>query len=218
MKKILLFMVFCTLVLSLSAQELHLEPASGTVIIIDPGHGGRDFGAITSVAVDGTNVILREKEINLQIANRLVTILQADHNEWRVLMTRTEDQYLTLEERSTLIMKDDREAIRISLHQNASTITKTRGFTVYYSDWNSKPLADRIAQELTNTVGSVIQARGVKQYDFPHGNESARNTIMIECGFLSNEYEALLLADEEIQLKIATGIAQGIEEYLKIEV
>lgn len=181
------------------------------VVIIDPGHGGRDPGAVAKVEINSETIYLQEKDINLQIG-QLMAILLADYNEWEVLMTRTDDSTLTISERSALINDNGRETLLISLHQNYSRITATNGFTIYYG-WNSKCLADKIAQGLTNTIGGQIPLREVKHGNWGISEQQATAAIRIDCGFLSNGYEAALLVDEEFQRKIGSGIIMGIEEY-----
>ena len=93
-------------------------------VVIDPGHGGRDPGAI---GVGG----IREKDVNLKLARRLASRLEADGFE--VVMTRDDDRYLDLEQR-TARAESARGDVFVSIHANASARRGTRGIEIYYLD------------------------------------------------------------------------------------
>ena len=93
-------------------------------IVIDPGHGGRDPGAI---GVGG----VREKDVNLKLAKRLASRLEA--RDFEVVMTRRDDRYLDLEQR-TVLAESAGGDLFISVHANASERRATRGIEIYYLD------------------------------------------------------------------------------------
>jgi N-acetylmuramoyl-L-alanine amidase len=108
------------------APERRLGIASRPVriVVIDPGHGGKDPGAL---GVGG----LREKTVNLALAKRLATHLQA--RGFRTVLTRSDDRYLNLEER-TALAQNARGDLFVSIHANASPQRKTRGIEIYHLD------------------------------------------------------------------------------------
>jgi N-acetylmuramoyl-L-alanine amidase len=95
-------------------------------VVIDPGHGGKDPGAI---GVGG----LREKDVNLRLAKLLAKRLRKQGFD--VVYTRKDDRYLTLEER-TVVAEAARGDVFVSIHANASPRKKTRGIEIYYLDEN----------------------------------------------------------------------------------
>ncbi len=95
-------------------------------VVVDPGHGGRDPGAM---GVGG----LREKDLNLSISKRLAERLEA--RGFDVVLTRTSDRTLDLEERTAIAESADGDVF-ISIHANASRRKKTRGFEIYTLDAN----------------------------------------------------------------------------------
>ncbi len=115
-------------------------PGDGSIfistVIIDPGHGGKDPGAVGNFTVDGERRTIREKNVVLDIALRLEERLKKRYPEKRIIMTRNDDTYLTLEERTEFANKvqlDEREAmIFISIHANASLDPKSTGYEVWY--------------------------------------------------------------------------------------
>lgn len=92
-------------------------------IIIDPGHGGEDYGAI---GFDKT----REKKIVLDIAKRLAKLIRKD-KLFEVVLTRDKDEYIPLEKRAQ-IANDNKGDLFISIHANASTKRAARGFQVFF--------------------------------------------------------------------------------------
>jgi N-acetylmuramoyl-L-alanine amidase len=209
--KLLLGALIFYLSFPLFSQNIENNTVCKPLIIIDAGHGGRDAGAVVKTDINNVSIFLQEKDLNLQIALQLFAML-AYYNEWEVLMTRIDDETLTLDERSALIKNDGRQTLFISLHQSYSRITET-GFTIYYR-WNSK-LAENIAQGLTTTIGDQIPLKEIKHGYWQIGEQKSVVAIIVECGFLSNKYEAALLANQVFQRKISAGIALGIKEYFE---
>jgi N-acetylmuramoyl-L-alanine amidase len=191
-------------------------PLFGQNIVIDPGHGGMDLGAVTSLEIDNEISYFVEKEINLVIADQLFTILQAEHRDWVVFMTRIDNHTtLTSDERFSLIQNDGNDTLVISIHLEYSRNSKDTGFSIYYN-LNSILLAGSIVIELESIIGEQIPLKEIK-YDYMRtaNKQQAAAFITINCGFINNAYEATLLSDPEFQKRFATGIALGIEDYLR---
>jgi N-acetylmuramoyl-L-alanine amidase len=105
-------------------------------IIIDPGHGGKDPGAIGNPAVNGKNLRVVEKDIVLDTAKRLKTLLDRAYPGKQVLMTRDSDVFRSLEERTSMAnsvpLKDNEAIIYISIHANYVFNQRVRGYEVWY--------------------------------------------------------------------------------------
>jgi N-acetylmuramoyl-L-alanine amidase len=105
-------------------------------IIVDPGHGGRDSGAIGNHVIGGNPLRVQEKDVTLKTSLELHRRLTAAYPDKRVLLTRTGDTYPTLEERVALAhsvpIKENEAVIFISVHANASFNKSARGFEVWY--------------------------------------------------------------------------------------
>ena len=114
-------------------------------IVIDPGHGGKDPGA---VAGDGT----KEKDIVLDIALRLYKLLKRDR-DFNAILTRKSDNFLPLNSR-TMIANSAHADLFISIHINASYKKNTRGFEVYIM---SDKASDDEAQNVANTENAVVE-------------------------------------------------------------
>jgi N-acetylmuramoyl-L-alanine amidase len=106
------------------------------IILIDPGHGGKDPGAVGTWTIDGTAVKLEEKHLNLDISLRLYDMLKRQYPDKKILLTRYDDSYMTLEERVEMtngFELDPYEGMLfISVHANASVNKKAAGIEVWY--------------------------------------------------------------------------------------
>jgi N-acetylmuramoyl-L-alanine amidase len=105
-------------------------------IIVDPGHGGRDAGAVGNHVIDGKPLRVVEKDITLTVSKLLHSRLSAAYPDKRVLLTREGDTYPTLEDRvaiaNSVPLKDNEAIVFISVHANASFNRNARGFEVWY--------------------------------------------------------------------------------------
>lgn len=103
---------------------------------IDPGHGGKDPGTIGRHDIDGTVEVLQEKDLVLDAGLLLARLLRERYPDKEVLLSRSDDLYLTLEERTgkanALLAEPDETVIFISIHANASLNTRADGFEVWY--------------------------------------------------------------------------------------
>ena len=192
------------------------------VIIIDPGHGGFDGGA---VAPDGTV----EKDINLKISLYLQEYLEL--SGFGTVMTRHEDISLedvglsTIRQKKTSdihnrlkLMESTDNALFISIHQNKYHVEKYSGLQVFYSpefSEQSSLLAHHIQESVTETLQPhnerEIKKCGTSVYLIYNAVKPA---VLVECGFLSNKQETELLKTDDYQRKIAFSIASGIQDYV----
>ncbi len=190
------------------------------VVIIDPGHGGIDGGA---VGVNGTV----EKDINLEIA--LVLRDQLTLFGYDVLMTREDDRSIHDEgvtgianqKRSDLnnrlaLMNEYPDAVVVMIHQNRFSQSKYSGAQVFYGKNHSE--SAELAKIIQSAFVRLLQpenTRAVKKAgkDIFLLYYSENPIVMVECGFLSNPEEEALLSDREYQQKVAFTIADGLTEY-----
>ncbi|MEC9488676.1 MAG: N-acetylmuramoyl-L-alanine amidase, partial [Halanaerobium sp.] len=176
----------------------------GRVVVIDPGHGGVDPGAI------GTNGLL-EKDVNLAVAEELRRLLiQAGT---RVYMTREDDSYPSFPRRVGLA--NDREAdIFVSIHCNSFTEDIPEGTETYVarsSNGNSHLLAELVQSELAGELR--LLDRGVKPANFYVLLNTKMPAILVELAFISNPQEEALLKKAQFLDSAAAAIYRGINRY-----
>jgi N-acetylmuramoyl-L-alanine amidase len=116
-----------------AAARSHFSIAA---ILIDPGHGGKDPGAIGEQVVGGKKIRVVEKEVTLEISRRLYAALRARYPDKQILITREGDSYPTLEDRvdiaNSVELQSNEAIIYISIHANSSFNKNARGFEVWY--------------------------------------------------------------------------------------
>jgi N-acetylmuramoyl-L-alanine amidase len=197
------------LALTLSLTEPTIK---GKTIVLDPGHGGYDPGA---VGVTG----LKEKEVNLDIALRVQKLL-TDMGA-NVVMTRSDDTFLALSQRAA-VANNAYADVFVSIHANSNTNASIGGTSVYYYAPSSNPalysqlarrssLASRVQGQLVRNLG--IRDIGTLTANFAVLRETLMPSILVETAFLSNKAEEALLKDDAFRDKAAQAIAQGLAEY-----
>lgn len=171
--------------------------AGFNTVIIDPGHGGRDFGAADSYVY--------EKHINLDVSRRLQRSLE--EAGFKTIMTRSKDEFIALSERSARANRY-RNAIFVSIHFNSSWKTSALGIETYYRSSNAEKFAQIVQKELIKTVGAVD--RGVKTANFAVLRQTKHPSILVEGGFVSNKDERSAMLDPLYRQVVADCIARGI--------
>jgi|694.fasta_scaffold04059_15 N-acetylmuramoyl-L-alanine amidase len=185
----------------------------GTLIVIDPGHGGDDFGAHSN-----THPRYQEKYLNLSTAKLLNTYLT--QKGYRTVMTRQDDTFIALDKRAEFA-NQKKPAVFVSVHYNSAPSKQAEGVEVYYyrSEENKKRSKDSrlLAQAVLDEVidNTNAKSRGTKHGDFAVIRETDMAAILVEGGFLTNEKEMQRIRDPMYLKKLAWGIAQGIDNYLK---
>lgn len=194
-------------------------PLAGKTIVLDPGHGGADGGA---VGKDGT----LEKGIALSVAKQLQNYLQQTGAV--VYLTRKKDTDLADEDTKGLsrrkaedirkrlqFIKDKQADIFISIHLNALPSTKWSGAQTFYypksgkNEHLAKMIQAEIIRNLENTTRTPLPLTGM--YLLKHAEPTA---ALVEIGFLSNVQERELLKKTDYQQKMAASIYQGILRYV----
>jgi N-acetylmuramoyl-L-alanine amidase len=224
-------------------EPLPAELRPVTTVVVDPGHGGRDPGAI---GVGG----LREKDVTLRLARSLGAALRA--RGFRVIYTRKDDRTMSLEER-TAIAESVEGDVFVSVHANSAPRRSVSGVETYYLDQEherhslqlaarengippqevnvlQKTLARLHMEEISphsRRVAEAVQERitqglprarrpqdlGVKKGPFYVLFLSNMPAILVEAGFLTNRSEAGRLRDPAYLDALAEQMAQGLDRY-----
>lgn len=184
------------------------KPASSfqgnEVVVIDPGHGGQDPGAI---GLGG----LREKSIILSIAQKVANFLE--RQGIKVVMTRADDRFISLQgrvQRAEQVKAD----ILVSIHANSLGGGKSEvsGLETYYFD-SGYGLAQSIHRSILRRI--EISDRGIRRARFYVLRKSSMPSSLVEVGFVTGSRDSQRLADEGYRQRMAEAIAQGIIDYLR---
>jgi N-acetylmuramoyl-L-alanine amidase len=218
------------------------ETEASPTIIIDPGHGGKDPGAISRKKIKEKDVVL---SISKKLADSLRKKMGAD-----VFLTRNGDQFISLGGRDTFANGKSCDFF-ISIHANASRNEKLDGIEVYYlnraTDQASRRLASRENEgapkkekEIEGIVSDLLQAASTEE-SAQLASVVAKNirkevsdakgvqvktalfyvlvgakcpSLLVETGFITNKKEGKRLKSSRYQKELADGIANGVQKYL----
>lgn len=219
-----LLIVFTVLALGLNAVFANSGSAPATswavanrTIVIDPGHGGIDPGAVGSGGI-------KEKEIVLQVSKRLEQLLK--NAGAKVILTRESDIDLSTPGSGSLLKRkredlskrvalanDNNASVFLSIHVNAFPSSRWRGAQTFYQkkDEDSKRLAECVQSELIKIMKNTTRA--AKASDFYTTRHTKMAGVIIEIGFISNPAEASLLNKPAYQRKLAHAIYSGLIKY-----
>lgn len=182
------------------------SPVQNRIIILDPGHGAHDPGASYSSYT--------EKEIVLKVGNLVKQKLEAAGA--KVIMTRTNDTYLSLAERVEFT-KNNYGELFVSIHVNSARDTSALGTETYYSitpgDMYKEDIA--LAGNINNEIvkNAKMVDRGVREKDFYVIHNMIIPSVLVELGFISNSSDrAKLISNEYVEI-YANSIYQGIVNY-----
>lgn len=186
-------------------------PVAQKNIVIDAGHGGWDPGKVRN---DG----IQEKKINLEIAKKLQIYLE--QGGAYVMTTRADDNALSEKKREDLkerkvIANDENVDLFVSIHQNSFPKSSVRGAQVFYfkNSEQGKALAECIQgriKEFADPSNTRVPKANSEYYILKNTQKAS---VIVECGFLSNEEENEKLNSEEYQEKIAWAVYMGIVDY-----
>lgn len=206
-------LLFCMVFLNLTYAQNSKDQEKKSIVVIDPGHGGKDAGAITR---NGK----KEKDIALGIASKIVVLNNIlFENPIMLYLTRYTDTLISLGDR-TQLSKKLKADIFISIHCNQAIIRTASGTEVFIHPKSevqaeeSAYLGFTIQKGLADILG--IKNRGIKYGNFQvlRDSEDGCATVLLELGFLSQTDEATYLSKDESQYAIALNILQSIIKFL----
>ena len=213
--KVMFLFFFLISLFTFGIVRANTLPLFGKVIYLDPGHGGKDPGALAGE--------LRESDLNLEIS--LAIQQELEKNGAIVYLTRYGDYDLAVKnaiqrKRSDLsrranIINRSQADLYLSIHLNADTSSTWRGAQAFYDDVNEKneEIAKIMQQEFKTNLNSTRNYKQLTdQYMYRRINVPG---VLLEVGFITNPGERYLLKQENYQKKIATAITNGIVKYFE---
>jgi N-acetylmuramoyl-L-alanine amidase len=195
------------------------------VVVLDPGHGGQDSGAICGTVA--------EKDLTLDVALRTELLLRADG--YTTVLTRENDRYLSLAERAAVGNRED-NSLFVSIHFNDEVRATVSGVETYYAPRQSAsrlgflawlPFLQRPEASLltarSESLASYIQAaliartgavnRGIKSEQFYVIANVRHPAALVEGGFITNKSDVTRLTTTEYRQQIALAISDGVHRY-----
>lgn len=188
------------------------KPMDQGLVVLDPGHGGDDYGTNSS-----SNPKYLEKNLNMSTALLVKNFLQ--QFGYTVSLTRYDDRFIALDDRA-LFANDQNSRIFVSIHYNSAPSKEAEGIEVFYyrseadkpRSAKSKLLAKSILDKTIKNTGA--KSRGIKYGNFAVIRKTSMPAVLIEGGFLTNDGEMEKIKDGSYLKSLSLGIAQGIQDYL----
>ncbi|ADL41718.1 cell wall hydrolase/autolysin [Caldicellulosiruptor obsidiansis OB47] len=183
------------------------------LVVIDPGHGGFDPGAVIGD--------IKESVINLQIAKKLKEYFEMFG--FRVVLTRSTEDDLSEHDKKSHDLKKRKEIVLannpqvfISIHLNSFPVSKYFGAQVFYDKSNeeAKKVALFVQNELRYMPNGLVNRRQPKPIDVYILKNLKIPAILVECGFMSNKMELSLLQSQQYQDWLSYSILKGVLNYL----
>jgi N-acetylmuramoyl-L-alanine amidase len=201
--------VFPTATAPLSADGLPVVPRGRFKVVIDPGHGGPDPGA---VGIGG----LRETDVVLDVSLQVARLLQA--RGVQVVMTRTSEVDVDLPPRVSLANSSGADAF-VSVHANALSMARpdVNGVETFYFEGagsRARALATALQQQMMG-ISPGSPDRGVKTGRFFVIRRTVMPSALVEMGFVTGSIDAARLADANFRRRMALALAAGILQYLQ---
>ncbi len=197
--------------------RIHNKPQTlqGAVILLDPGHGGDDPGAL------GIGEQVHESDINLAVAYATRDALRAKGAT--VYMTRQGNESLSLDERKNIAQSAEPDLF-VSIHSNGSENKNAIGTAVYYYKGFSQPLANNIYGEMIKVFKNNLYygqqelyddlSDGARYYPFAVTRLEDCPSVLIETGYVTNDTECYKLIQSSTHQLFGQAIANGIEKTL----
>jgi len=173
-------------------------------VVIDPGHGGHDPGAISPGG-------LEEKTVNLVVARKVASLLE--RRGVSVTLTRDRDVFIPLNDRPAVANRIKADLF-VSIHANSAPSRSASGFEIYVSPSPSRASQAAALAVRQRMAAAGVEDRGIKRNDFRVLVRSSRPAMLVELGFLSNYREERLLAQTGYRNRLAEAVADGIVNYL----
>ena len=182
-------------------------------IVLDPGHGGKDPGAISPNGV-------KEKDVNLAIGLKSKALLES--LGYDVIMTRTDDTYVNLYDRAN-VANNNKADIFVSIHHNSTLNNTVNGLEILYcprdqgtaKEVDQYPLAEAISKGILASTGGkdrgIIQRPGLVVI-----RETNMASVLVEVGYLSNASDEASIVSEAYQNKVVAGMIKGIQNYFEM--
>ena len=174
------------------------------IVVIDPGHGGRDRGGIPGQK-------LAEKVFTLDTGKRLARILRAN-GDINVVMTRDDDAFVSLTERTNIANQyRGRYAVFVSIHYNSAQREGAYGIETYYNNKRAYRLAALVHPRVIQAMDSID--RGIRRRMYRVLRKNRLPAILVECGFLTNRVEGERASEPDYRQRVARAIASAILLY-----
>lgn len=212
MKKIIKVGIIITLLISalfINKQVEALLPLSGKIIIIDPGHGGKDPGTLNGNTHESTINLSISKYLELELTKLGATVILTRDGDYDLSTPNARWRKKSDFDNRIKLINSSKANLYLSIHLNYLDDNSYKGAQVFFSNENNQKIAEIIQTDLNNKLNNNRKIKKIPSKTYMYSKLEIPG-VLIECGFLSNASELSLLKSPEYQQKIATIIAESI--------
>ena len=189
---------------AIETDETIPQGIKNAIIVIDPGHGGDDPGAVVNFS--------DKHEADHTLTTALLVKKELEAMGAKVFLTRTNDSSVSLSERADISNKNNADAF-ISIHFDSAEDSSLSGTTTYYFSEKSENLSQTVNKYLARNL--PLKNQGSRFQNFMVLRDNARPSILLELGYLNNQGDNKVISSEEYQQNIAKSIANALKEYFQ---
>ena len=174
------------------------NPLKNKNVVLDPGHGGSDQGASSSTSLKSL-----EKNYTLKTALELKRALEKAGAH--VKLTRTDDSYVSLEDRKAT------GDVFISIHNDSLDSHNANGATVYWYKNSQEALAETLNANIQKK--SLLSNRGVRQQNYQVLRQTNKPAVLLELGYISNPTDEKMIRNQLHRQVVEEAVVDGLKQY-----
>ena len=189
---------------AVETDETIPQGIKNATIVIDPGHGGEDPGAVVDFS--------EAHEAEHTLSTALILKKELEKLGAKVIMTRTNNSTVSLADRANISNSNNADAF-ISIHFDSAEDSSLSGTTTYFYSEKSENLSQTVNKYLSRNL--PLKNQGSRFQNFMVLRDNARPSILLELGYLNNQGDNKVISSEEYQQNIAKSIANALKEYFQ---
>lgn len=210
--KIVILILLLLSALFINTKVNALMPLSGKIIVIDPGHGGKDPGTISDTTYESNINLAISKALEIELSKTGATVILTRNDDYDLSVPNARWRKKSDFDNRINLINDSKADIYLSIHLNYLTNSAYYGPQVFYDNKDTENLATIIQNTLNTNLNTDRKIKPIPSKTYMYDKLNVPG-VLIECGFLSNPSEKSKLITEEYQQKLAILIKDALISY-----
>ena len=211
--KIVILILLLLSALFINTKVNALMPLSGKIIVIDPGHGGKDPGTISDTTYESNINLAISKALEIELSKAGATVILTRNDDYDLSVPNARWRKKSDFDNRINLINDSKADIYLSIHLNYLTNSAYYGPQVFYDNKDTENLATIIQNTLNTNLNTDRKIKPIPSKTYMYDKLNVPG-VLIECGFLSNPSEKSKLITEEYQQRLAILIKDALISYL----
>ena len=210
--KIVILILLLLSALFINTKVNALMPLSGKIIVIDPGHGGKDPGTISDTTYESNINLAISKALEIELSKAGATVILTRNDDYDLSVPNARWRKKSDFDNRINLINDSKADIYLSIHLNYLTNSAYYCPRVFYDNKDTENLATIIQNTLNTNLNTDRKIKPIPSKTYMYDKLNVPG-VLIECGFLSNPSEKSKLITEEYQQKLAILIKDALISY-----